>query len=131
MYNNLSNSVPVADFYFKTIPTSSLILSKILFAFIIALVFAEVGYTLGIIFKNVIVGMVLIVLYVSPIIRFNILQDSLNYFAKKVFDFIGVITVKTPEDITLIEALFVILFTIIISFSLNMAFVTRRSSYNN
>jgi len=56
MHSKLCGSVPSVQFDIGTVTTSSSIIVKFTFIYIIALVFAEIGYTLGIIFKNIIIG---------------------------------------------------------------------------
>lgn len=133
MYNKLCARVPIAQFDIGTVTTSSSIIIKFIFGYIIALVFAEIGYTLGIIFKNVIVGMIAIIAYMfflPNLGRFD-LKNCIFYFAKKVFDFYGVISVQSPKETTSIEAGLIMLFVTIILVSTNIIVLVKRSSFES
>ncbi|MBS4538608.1 hypothetical protein GOQ27_09040 [Clostridium sp. D2Q-11] len=133
MYIKLSSSIPIEEFNVGTFNASSLIIVKFIFAYIIALIFAEIGYTLGMIFKNSIIGMIVIIVYIyilPNLGRFD-LKNSYFYFARKVFDFYGVVSVQSPKETSLIVSTLIILSVIIISFIANMFIIVKRSSFES
>lgn len=133
MYNKLCARVPIAQFDIGTVTTSSSIIIKFIFGYIIALIFAEIGYTLGIIFKNVIVGMIPIIAYMfflPNLGRFD-LKNCIFYFAKKVFDFYGVISVQSPKETSSMAAGLIMLFVVIILVSINIIVLVKRSSFES
>lgn len=133
VYKNLSNSLPVADFISKTEYTSSSsILIKIAFGYIVALLFAEIGYALGILFKNMIVGIVAIAIYiyVMPILGSFDLRTSMKFLAKKVFDFYGVVSIETPSSTSIIKSVSVIFIAFMISGTTSMIITAKRSSFD-
>ncbi len=132
MFTALSSTIPIAEFEIKPLTTSSWLITKFFFCYIVALIFAEIGYTLGLIFKNSLVGILTIIAYmfVLPNLgRFDF-KNSLHYIANKVFEFYGVISIQSVEDTSLMVAILVMLFVLVLSFIINMIVLVKRSSYN-
>lgn len=133
VYQSLYSSVPVADFISKTAYTSSSsIITKIAFGYMIALLFSEIGYTLGLLFKNMTVGIVTIFLYtfVIPDLGSFDLRTSIKFVANKVFDFYGVVSIEAPINTSYIKAGSVILVAFVISIIISMIITAKRSSFD-
>src|SRR5690625_6734212 len=73
----------------------------------------NIGYTLGILFKNIYLGMILIVVYTFVIpSSYTVLdiKNSLHYIGVRLFDFHGVLAIDYPKDgTTLITSILVLL----------------------
>ncbi|MEB2282494.1 hypothetical protein LAV73_21345 [Lysinibacillus xylanilyticus] len=133
MYNQLPDNLPIVEFSFEPAILSSSMIIKFIFGYIIALLFTELGYTFGTIFKNVYVGMIAIIVYmfILPNLGSFDLKNSIYYFAHKIFDFYGVIAIETPKETTFVFAALVILFVFIISFIANIFVLKKRSSFES
>ena len=134
VYNIMSNNIPLDDFNSKTVfANSSSMFIKFIFAYIIALIFAEIGYALGIIFKNPTVGLIVIVIYmyIVPNLGSFDIKNSIRYFARNIYDFYGMISVEAAINTSFIKAVATMVFVFVISVFANMIITTRRSSFDS
>lgn len=134
MFRNLSANIPISEFVFNPGSPSSSIIIKFIFGYMIALIFAIIGFTFGTVFKNVFVGLISIIVYLFmlPNLGTYDLKNSIYYFANRVFDFYGVIIVEAPkEDTTFLLAILVFLFVFILSFITNVIVIKKRSSFES
>jgi len=131
-YSIVCTKLPVSDFYLGGMLPRSTVFTKVMFGYGIALLYAEIGYTLGIVFKNTLVGAAAIAAYtlaVPNLGKFD-LKNSLYYFAHNVFDFYGVISLEASKETSLFAAISVVVILFILFITVNMAVITRRSSYD-
>lgn len=135
VYQYLAGKIPIKDFQLETdtLGDSSSIFFKFLFAYIIALFFAEIGYTLGILFKNMYVGMIIIFVYTFIIPNLGVydLKNSIFYFANQIFDFYGVVSAEVSENTGFISSFIIILLAFILSFVVNNIVFKKRSSFES
>jgi hypothetical protein len=132
MYSILSNKIPTDEFQFAGSLTEASIIMKFLFAYILAVIFAELGYTLGILFKNVYAGMIAIIVYIFILPNLGLfdLKNAIYYFANHVFEFYGVVSIEAPiqstngiiAGLTILSVLLIALFT-------NILVIKKRSSF--
>lgn len=132
IYSNLSSSVPIMDFAKTVFSSSSSIITKFIFGYIIALIYSEIGYTLGVIFKNTIAGMVAIIIYIyiMPNLGSFDLKNSIYFIASKVFNFYGTITISEPYKTSFVNAVSVMAVISAISIIINMIITAKRSSFD-
>lgn len=135
MYQYLIGQIPVKDFAISSeaITSSSSIFSKFILAYVIALIFVEIGYTLGILFKNMYVGLILIIVYtfILPNLGVYDLKNSIFYFASKIFDFYGVVNIEVTEHTGFGSSLITILLTLVLAIFINNFVMKKRSSYES
>ncbi|REJ25519.1 MAG: hypothetical protein C6P37_14915 [Caldibacillus debilis] len=135
MYQYLAGKIPIKDFPIETdtFGDRSSIFLKFFFAYIIALFFAEIGYTFGILFKNMYVGIIIIFVYTFIIPNLGVydLKNTIFYFANQIFDFYGVISADVSENTGFISSFFIILLTFILSFVVNNIVFKKRSSFES
>lgn len=133
MYSKLSGIIPIEQFKSGEVPTKSLMITKFIFAYAIALIFAEIGYSIGIIFKNISVGIIAIVVYMFVLPNFGKFdfKNSIYYFQKNVFDFYGVISVQSPEKTSLLLSGLIILSIVTVLIITNMITLVKRSSFES
>ncbi|MDT8719646.1 hypothetical protein IAI10_23680 [Clostridium sp. 19966] len=133
MYWRLSSVIPIEQFKSGVVPTKSPMTTKFIFVYAIALLFAEIGYSLGILFKNIYVGIIAIVVYmfVFPNLGKFDLKNSIFYFQQKIFDFYGVISVESPKNISTLSAGMIILSIVSILVIANMTIIVKRSSFES
>lgn len=133
MYQYLIHDISIKDFVMDSsaITSNSSIFLKFAFAYIIALIFTEIGYTLGILFKNMYAGLILIIAYIIilPNLKIYDLKNSIFYFGNKTFDYYGVVSINVYEDMGFISSLFIILFTLVGSILINNMVLNKRSSF--
>lgn len=135
-YNKISATIPISEFDLSLpfMNSSSPIFLKFMFAYVISLIFMVVGYTLGIIFKNMYIGIVLIIVYMFLLPNLGVfdLKNALYYIGKKLFDYQGVVSVEHPKDgTTWITSMIVLLSVLMISFIINMFIIKKRSSFES
>ncbi len=134
MYSGLSSAVPLDQFKSSVVPTKSPMMTKFIFGYATALIFAEIGYTLGMLFKNISVGIIAIVIYTFVYTKFGQfgLKNSLYYFQKKLFDFYGVVSAVQPSDKTTTPiAVLIVVLVVAILIITNMIVLVKRSSYES
>ncbi|MCM3217789.1 hypothetical protein ABER75_10910 [Niallia taxi] len=134
-FRYLENKIPIKEFAIDSsiYTSSSPVLLKIIFAYGIALFFAEIGYTLGILFKNIYVGLIIVIVYTFVLPNFGTydLKNSIFFFGNKIFDFYGVVTIELVENTKFISSFLIILFTFLISILINYILLIKRSSYES
>ncbi|WP_411955623.1 hypothetical protein ACKXGF_14370 (plasmid) [Alkalibacillus sp. S2W] len=135
-YYKISNTIPITEFEMNLQPinSSSPLLLKFAFAYGISLIFMIIGYTLGIVFKNIYVGMISIIVYMFVLPNLGVfdLKNSLYFIGNKIFDFKGVIAVENANDnTTVLTSMSVFLSVLIISFAINILIMKKRSSFEN
>jgi len=134
-YVRITNAIPISEFQLSlsNIESSSSLFLKFIFAYAVSVLFMNIGYTLGILFKNIYLGMILIVVYTFVIpSSYTVLgiKNSLHYIGVRLFDFHGVLAIDYPKDgTTLITSILVLLCATIIPFIINMIIVNKRSSF--
>lgn len=133
MYAKLSGSIPISEFHFKPITGGPSIFIQFIFGYIVALIFAEIGYTMGVLFKNVYVGMIGIIAYMFllPNLGSFDLKNAIYYFAHKAFNFYGVVSVEAPKDTSFTVALLIIVAVVILAFFINLSVIKKRSSFES
>jgi uncharacterized protein YxeA len=132
MYVKLSGIIPISKFPSIEIHTNSSMLTKFVLGFLIAVFFTEIGYALGVVFKNVIVGAITIVVYsfILPNLGVYDLKNSIFYFAKKVFDLQGAISIEDYKTTSFTNSILVILLIFFVSVALSIIITIKRSSFN-
>jgi hypothetical protein len=132
MYVKLSGIVPISKFPSIEIHTNSSMLTKFVLGFLIAVFFTEIGYALGVVFKNVIVGAITIVVYsfILPNLGVYDLKNSIFYFTKKVFDLQGAISIEDYKTTSFTNSILVILLIFFVSVALSIIITIKRSSFN-
>lgn len=133
MYSRLSGIVPVELFTTVDVPTKSPMIVKFIFAYVTAFIFAEIGYSLGIMFKNMVVAMISMTAYmfILPNLgRFDF-KNSIFFFQKKVFDFHGVISVQSPTDTSSLLAGSIIFSIVAVLIITSMIILNKRSSFES
>lgn len=131
MYSRLSGIIPIEQFKSGVVPAKSPMITKFIFAYAVAFIFAEIGYSFGIIFKNMSVGIIAIVVYMFVLPNFGKFdfKNSIYYFQKNVFDFYGVISVQSPENTSSLLAGLIILSIVTMLIITNMITLVKRSSF--
>lgn len=132
MFQLLKNSIPIDNFNYS-LDNSHSILIKYIFGCIVAICFAEIGYTLGIIFKKCFIGSILIAIYslfFNNIGKYD-LNNSIKELAKNIFDFYGVINIGTTRFISVTESILVISFVIIFCLITSVLIIRKRTSFVN
>lgn len=133
MYNRLSYIIPIELFKSAAVTAKSSMITKFIFAYAIALIFAEIGYSIGILLKNMSVGIIAIALYVFVLPNFGKfdLKNSIYYFQRYVFDLYGVISVQLPVKTSSLLAGLIILSIVTMLIIINMITLVKRSSFEN
>ncbi|SHG16328.1 hypothetical protein [Ornithinibacillus halophilus] len=133
MFQILSNNVPISEYKGESLPSSTGIFNKMLFGYILALVFAVIGYTFGTVFKNMYIGMVAIIVYMFllPNLGSFDLKNAIYYFANQLFDFYGVVNVEPPVETNFVISILVVLVLFIIAYFINLIIVQKRSSFES
>lgn len=130
MFSLLNRGIPISNFKY-VLEASKGNFIKYIFGCIVAICFAEIGYTLGTIFRNTLIGTIGIAIYslFSKNIGKYDLNNALKGLAKTVFDFKGVINISTSIDISTIESFIVIGMVIVICFISSLVIITKRTSF--
>jgi hypothetical protein len=131
-YKILSARIPLDNFDIKIVNYHASIVNKFLYGFILALLFVEIGYTLGYITKNIIVGIMILALYlyIVPILGKYDLKNIMYYLGSKCFDYYGSINIIEPIKVPLLLSLFIIFLILAGSIIINICISIKRSSYN-
>lgn len=130
MFELLKKSIPIESFNYS-LQQSNNIFIKYIFGIIIAICFSEIGYLLGIIFKNNLIGTIIIAVYslfLNSIGKYD-LNNVLKELAKKIFDFYGVINIGSTFAISTGECIFVIGIIILFCLITSIVIVQKRSSF--
>lgn len=134
-YLKMSGIVPTAEFPPNLIDeqmTSSLLI-KFVFAYIISIIFMTIGYTFGVIFKNMYIGFITIVVYTLILpggLAVLDLKNSLHYIGNRIFEFYGVLDIDHAKTgTTLLSSIIVLLCAIFLPFLLNILIMKKRSSF--
>ncbi|MDF2944700.1 MAG: hypothetical protein K0S01_3558 [Herbinix sp.] len=131
-YKILSARIPLDNFDIKIVNYHASIVNKFLYGFILALLFVEIGYTLGYITKNIIAGIMILALYlyIVPILGKYDLKNIMYYLGSKCFDYYGSINIIEPIKVPLLLSLFIIFLILAGSIIINICISIKRSSYN-
>ena len=129
MYSFMGNIVDVKDFSLDL--TSKNVFLKLVFAYLIGIFYAKIGYTFGLLFKNIVVGIVTIIgyVYLVPNLGAYDLKNSIYLLAIKTFDFYGVVSIDKVHDTPIIYAIFIVLFILIIFSIVDIYIIKNRSMY--
>ena len=130
IFELLKNSIPVESFNYS-LQQSNNIFIKYIFGIVTAICFAEIGYLLGIIFKNNLIGTIIIAVYslfLNSIGKYD-LNNVLKELAKKIFDFYGVINIGSTFAISTGECILVIGIIILFCLITSIVIVQKRSSF--
>ncbi|KAB3537734.1 hypothetical protein F8154_02690 [Alkaliphilus pronyensis] len=133
VYYRLLNIVPLSNFVTDvSLVNISSIFTKLIFAYIIALLFVQIGYILGVIFKNRIVGIMALMLYVYILPAFGKydLYNSIKLVSLRVFDFYGVVRISQITETTLFNAIIIIMTVFLITIITSTIITSKRSSFN-
>lgn len=105
---------------------------KILYSYFLCIFFAQLGFTLGYIFKTAFIPIISVLIYylAIPSLGKYDLKNVLLYLHNKIFDYYGIIYTNKPYKISMFEAVVGIVLLIILSICLNYIIVSKRSSYN-
>lgn len=135
-YYKVSQAIPTLEFL-SSLPgadPNSTVFLGFTFAYIVSVIFMTIGYTLGIIFKNIYVGIILIAVYMFILPNLGVfdLKNSLHYIGNRIFDFRGVLSIDNAKDgTTLLTSICVLLCALIIPFVLNIITIKKRSSFES
>lgn len=104
---------------------------KILFTFLIAVFYAEMGYCLGLLFKSSLIPILIFATRSMLIPTLDPLdpQNIQLFFANKVFDFYGIALESFPLEVAMIPALAVMLGIFVLAASINDVVFCKRSSF--
>ncbi|MDQ0175963.1 hypothetical protein [Bacillus chungangensis] len=135
-YYKISEAIPISEFQssLSNAEPNSTLLLRFFFAYVISVIFMTIGYTLGIMFKNIYIGFILIAIYMFFLPSFVVfdLKNSLHYLGNRIYDFYGVLSIESGKDgTTLITSVCVVLFTLIVSFVINIIITEKRSSFES
>lgn len=107
------------------------LIPKIIFGYVMSILYTKIGYTLGLFFKNIAVGIVVIIgyVYIVPNLGKFDLKNSIQLLAIKVFDFYGIVSVDKYHETKTIYSIFIILVTFIILSIIEYFTIKNRSMY--
>ncbi len=114
----------------RLIPKSGLWI-KMLYGYLLALFYAEIGYLCGVVFQTPIVGFLAIVAR-GVVIPSLGAYDPLNiryFFADKIFDFVGVTTITPPKEIIAVWGAVILAAMMLAAVLINMVIARKRSSF--
>lgn len=117
LYGILANEIPLENFNISNTPANTALGYKLIYGFVIAIVFSELGYTLGYIFKNIVVGFCGITIYefILPLLGKYDLKNIWYYLGKRIFTYCGCIRIIDPLKINIFKSVIIIVFTLVIN----------------
>lgn len=132
LYSRLSGEIPFGEFEYSTYKNSTIFLCKLLYGLLVAIVFSEIGYTLGFLFKNVVAGFIAITIYtyILPIFGKYNLKNVWYFCGKKCFDYYGSVRIIEPSKINWGTCAIIITCIVSSCMLLNFFLAKKRSSYN-
>lgn len=125
------NSILPGNIANKTFEPASSILLQIIFVFFVAVIFSEIGYTLVVCIKNTIICIGIILFYLIVLSGFGkySIMNVVKFFAMKLFDFLGIVSIETSESLSTLPAIIVLLAIFTVCIVLNNVFTKVKSSY--
>lgn len=133
-YYQIVKKIPVTEFNSFNIESDNNIFLGFIFAYIISIIFSNIGYTLGILFKNSYIGIIFLSIYnfIMPNLGVFDFKNSLYYIGNRIFNFYGVVDLEIATKASTLPISIVMLFCIfIISFIINIFIITKRSSFES
>ena len=120
------------EFPIENLPSSSSVITRLAFGYFLVLFYTIIGYSLGIIFKNILVGIISISVYhfILPNLGIFSVRNSIFYLKHRLFDFYGAVAMEAPLETNLAVALIVLFTTLFIFIVVNMVLTTMRSSFS-
>lgn len=133
-YYQIVKKIPITEFNFFNIESNNNMFLGFIFAYIISIIFSIIGYTLGILFKNIYVGIVFLSIYnfIIPNLGVFDFKNSLYYIGNKIYNFYGVVDLESAAEATTLSiSILILLCMLIIPFIVNIFIVTKRSSFES
>ena len=131
VYNKIKSSFDITiveRFFFG----SNNIFYQMLYTFLVAIIFFEIGYTISNVFHCYTAIAVIITIYsfwAKPIFKF----DPINlkcYFESKIFNFEGVVSATSPIPISSASAIIMVIVIMMILLCVNLLALTKKSAFN-
>lgn len=131
-YRKSIHGIPLSQFTYEQTVWKATFTVRFLLALVIALIYLEVGYALGTLFKNVAAGLVLIAVYMFlvPVTGKFDLKNSLYYLTNKVYDLYGMVSVHKAQHTSLFISIVVMGSIVFVALVLEWIVVQKRSGYN-
>ena len=94
LYQMLQSQIPFNEFDIFRFVAHSSILLKILYGVGLSIFFSEIGYSLGFLFKNAYVGIIVIGVYtyIIPDLGKYDVKNSMNYLSSRIYEFYGTVS---------------------------------------
>lgn len=130
MFNMLKQAFPYKEFDYTSFMVGNIGL-KFITVMLMAICYLEIGFLLGIAFKNTLIGTVIVAVY-SLLCRDMFKYDLNNAFTqlfRNIFENYGVVTISPNNEITTFLAITIILLTMVGSFILSAIIINKRSAF--
>jgi len=131
LFSLLKAKIPIAEFNWMSINMLP-ILPKLVFALLQGVLFSEIGYTLGILFKHSLIGSGMLAAYsfiLPPLGQYD-LKNTMHYWALRIFDYYGNLSLEPPHAKTTVTiALLVPGMLCLACIGSNLIIVSKRSSF--
>jgi hypothetical protein len=128
----ISNQVPVENFTIDIFNYTNGITLQLLLSILVITFYIIIGFSISFLLKNMIFPSIILLLYglLLPVLGAYDFRNIFSYFSHKVFNFTARFEMFTPKPINEINAILIIILTIIVLISITFIISKKRSSYN-